>query len=279
MKKLLVAKNIGFCFGVKRAVEETEKLLKKFSLSTIGDIVHNPMVMEKLKSKGLNVFNSIKELKGKYFLIRSHGLSKKDIEKIKKLGFEIFDLTCPFVKKIHNLVENLNKKNYYIIIIGNKNHPEVLGIKGYGEKIDIIEKKKDFFNFKNKKMEKVAIIGQTTLNFNCFLGFAKDIINKINAREFLIINTICKVTEEREKEGIEIAKKSDAVFVLGGKGSSNTKKLFNICKNFCKNTFHIEKISDLGKINLNKFEKIGIVSGTSTPHFFINEVLEYIKKL
>jgi 4-hydroxy-3-methylbut-2-enyl diphosphate reductase len=280
MKELLVAKNIGFCFGVKRAVEETEKLLEKFSsISTIGDIVHNPIIMEKLKSKGLNVCNSIKKLKGKYFLIRSHGLSKKDIEKIKKLGFEIFDLTCPFVKKIHNLVENLNKKSYYIIIIGNKNHPEVLGIKGYSKKINIIEKEEDFLNLKKKKMEKVAIIGQTTLNFNCFLGFAKDIINKINAREFLIINTICKVTEEREKEGIEIAKKSDAVFVLGGKESSNTKKLFNICKNFCKNTFHIEKISDLGKINLNNFKKIGIVSGTSTPHFFINEVIEYIKKL
>ncbi len=279
MKELLVAKNIGFCFGVKRTIEETEKLLEKFSsLSTIGDIVHNPIIMEKLKSKGLNVYNSIKELKGKYFLIRSHGLSKKEIEKIKKLGFEIFDLTCPFVKRIHNLVENLNEKSYYIIIIGNKNHPEVLGIKGYGKKINIIEKKRDFLNIKDKKMEKVAVIGQTTLNFNYFLDFVKDIINRVNANELLVINTICKVTEEREKEGIEIAKKSDAVFVLGGKKSSNTKKLFNICKKFCANTFHIEKISDLSKINLDKFKKIGIVSGTSTPHFFINEVIEYIKK-
>ena len=280
MKKLFVAKNIGFCFGVKRAVEQTEKLLEKLqSLSTIGDIVHNPIIMEKLKSKGLNVYNSIEKLNGKYFLIRSHGLSKKEIEKIKKLGFEVFDLTCPFVKKIHNLVENLNKKGYYIIIIGNKNHPEVLSIKGYGKKIYIIEKKEDFFNFRRKKMEKVAVIGQTTLNFEYFLDFVKYIVNKINAKEFLIINTICKVTEEREKEGIEIAKKSDAVFVLGGKESSNTKKLFNICKNFCTNTFHIEKISDLSKINFKKFKKIGIVSGTSTPHFFINEVIEYIKKV
>jgi len=280
MKKLFIAKNIGFCFGVKRAVEETERLLEKFSsLSTIGEIVHNPLIMEKLKSKGLNVYKSIEELKGKYFLIRSHGLGKKEIEKIRRLGFEIFDLTCPFVKKIHTLVENLDRKEYNIIIIGNKSHPEVLGIKGYSCKINIIEKKEDFLNFKNKKMEKVAIIGQTTLNFNWFLDFVSEIIEKIEAKEFLVINTICKVTEEREREGVEIAKKSDAVLVLGGKESSNTKKLFHICRNICKNTFHIEKFSDLDKINLNKFENIGIVSGTSTPHFFINEVVKYIKKL
>lgn len=232
--------------------------------------------MEKLKSKGLKVYNSIEEVEGKYFLIRSHGLSKKEVEELRKKNFEIFDLTCPFVKKIHNLVENLNKKGYYIIIIGRKNHPEVAGIKGYAEKIQIIENEEDFFILENK-MEKIAIVGQTTLNFEEFLKFIKMIIEKIKAKEILIFNTICKVTEEREKEGIEIAKKVDALMVLGGKESSNTKKLFKICKNFCSNTFHIEKISDLSKINLKNFEKIGIISGTSTPDFFINEVIEYIK--
>lgn len=278
MKKLIIAKNIGFCFGVKRAVEVTEKLLEKVpSLYTVGDIVHNPLVMEKLKSKGLNVCNSIKEIKGKYFLIRSHGLSKKEIEELKNKKIEIFDMTCPFVKKIHYLVENLDKKGYHIIIIGNKNHPEVLGIKGYGNKIYIIENEKDVLYCKKKKMERVAIIGQTTLNFNFFLKFIKIIFKKIKAKEILIYKTICKVTEEREKEGIEMAKKVECVLTLGGKESSNTKKLFEICKKICKNTFHIEKISDLSKINLKKFKSIGIISGTSTPDFFIKDVIKYLK--
>ncbi|MCM8805076.1 MAG: 4-hydroxy-3-methylbut-2-enyl diphosphate reductase [Candidatus Omnitrophica bacterium] len=280
MKKLIIAKNIGFCFGVKRAVETSEKLLEKIpSLDTVGDIVHNPLVMEKLKSKNLNVCNSIKEIKGKYFLIRTHGLSRKEIEELKNRKIKIFDMTCPFVKKIHYLVENLNKKGYHIIIIGNKNHPEVLGIKGYGEKINIIEKEKDIFYCKKNKMEKIAIIGQTTLNFSFFLRFIEIILKKIKAKEVLIYNTICKVTEEREEEGKEISKKVECVLTLGGKESSNTKKLFEICKKICENTFYIEKISDLSKINFKKFKSIGIISGTSTPNFFIKEVIEYLKKI
>ncbi|MGB9677017.1 MAG: 4-hydroxy-3-methylbut-2-enyl diphosphate reductase [Candidatus Ratteibacteria bacterium] len=279
MKKLIVAKNIGFCFGVKRAVETTERLLDRLkSLSTIGDIVHNPIVMEKLKLKGLKVYNSINEVIEKHFLIRSHGLARNEIEKLKKLNLEIFDLTCPFVKKIHYLVENLSNVGYNILIVGNKNHPEVLGIQGYGRNIKIIENKKDLLKYKYLKKKKVAIVSQTTLNFNYYFEIVKNIIKMIEASEILVLNTICKVTEEREKESIEIANSVDAVFVLGGKESSNSKKLFKICKKECNYTFFIEKISDLGKIKFSDFKNIGIVSGTSTPNFFIKDVIEYFKK-
>jgi len=279
MKKLFIAKNIGFCFGVKRAVETAEKLLEKISnLYTVGNIVHNPLVIEKLREKGLIVCNSIGEVKGKHFLVRSHGLAKKEIDKLKKADIEIFDTTCPFVKKIHYCVENLEKKGYHIIIIGNKNHPEVLGIKGYAKNIDVLEDEVDLRRIKEKKLNKIAIVGQTTLNFKSYLGLVKNIIKKMKLKEILIFNTICKVTEEREKEAIEIAGKVEAVFVLGGKESSNTRKLYHICKKINSNTFHIEKFSDLSKINYNKFKDIGVVSGTSTPHFFIDDVVEYFKK-
>jgi 4-hydroxy-3-methylbut-2-enyl diphosphate reductase len=280
MKRLIVAKNIGFCFGVKRAVEMTEKLLEKLeSLSTVGDIVHNPLVMENLKFKGLKVYNSISEVKGKYFLIRSHGLAKKEIEKLKKANLEIYDMTCPFVKKIHYLVESLSNNGYNILIVGNKKHPEVLGIKGYGKNISVIENKLDVSKYRYYEKSKIAIVSQTTLNFNYYFDVVKNIINMIEAKEILVLNTICKITEEREKESTEIAKFVDAIFVLGGRESSNTKKLFKICKKECKNTFFVEKISDLCKIKLTNFNNLGIISGTSTPDFFIKEVIEYLKKI
>ncbi|MFN4226822.1 MAG: 4-hydroxy-3-methylbut-2-enyl diphosphate reductase [Candidatus Ratteibacteria bacterium] len=280
MKKLFVAKNVGFCFGVKRAVETTEKLLDDLkSLSTVGDIVHNPLVMEKLKLKGLKVYSSIEEVEGEHFLIRSHGLSKDQIEKIKNANLKIYDMTCPFVKKIHYLVENLSYIGYNILIVGNKTHPEVLGIKGYGKDIKIIENKVDILRYKFKRTSKVAVISQTTLNFDYYFDIVKEIIKMIKVKELLILNTICKVTEEREKESLKIAKLVDAVLVLGGKRSSNTKKLFKICQKECKYCFFVENFLDLSKIEFNNFNKVGIISGTSTPNFFIEEVIEYLKKI
>ncbi|MCM8771526.1 MAG: 4-hydroxy-3-methylbut-2-enyl diphosphate reductase [Candidatus Omnitrophica bacterium] len=279
MKRMFIAKNIGFCFGVKRAVETAEKLLEEIpQLYTIGDIVHNPLVIERLKKKGLIICSSVKDVKGDYFLVRSHGLPKKELEELKKNNKKIFDMTCPFVKKIHHYVENFIKRGYHIIIIGNKTHPEVLGIKSCGEKIDVLEDKVDFEKIKSKRLKKVVVIGQTTLNFNDYLQVVKDIVKKIDVKEILVINTICKVTEEREKESMEIAKRVDAVFVLGSKESSNTRKLYETCRKFCSNTFYVENFLDLCKINLNKFKNIGIVSGTSTPNFFINDVIEYFRK-
>ncbi|MCS7181443.1 MAG: 4-hydroxy-3-methylbut-2-enyl diphosphate reductase [bacterium] len=280
MKKLIVAKNIGFCFGVKRAVEKTEELLSSLkSIATVGNIVHNPLVMENLKSKGLKVYDSIDMVKDENFLIRSHGIPKRDIEKLKRFNIKIYDMTCPFVKKIHKLVENLTKDKYKIFIVGNKKHPEVLGIKGYGKSIVVVENVKELKKYKNININKLAIIGQTTLTFENYIKTVKRILNILKAKEFLVINTICKVTEDREKESFQIAKLVDAVLVLGGKNSSNTKKIFRICKKECKNTFFVEKFSDLSKINLDIFKNVGVTSGTSTPNFFIIEIIEYLKKI
>lgn len=275
MKKLIVAKNIGFCFGVKRSVKMAEKLLKKYSfLYSIGDIVHNPIVIEKLKEKGLKVVENEKEIEKVPFIIRSHGLGMEKIEKLKKKEIEIYDATCPFVKRVHQLVKKLDNQNYFIIIIGNKFHPEIKAVREYGKRSVVFE---NFKTLRKNKFSKIAVIGQTTLSFSGYMEVVEKLIRNLKFEKILIYNTICKVTEERQKEAEEISRKVDLMLVVGGKKSSNTKKLFEICKKINRNTLHIEKMGELCKISFYKIKSIGITSGTSTPDYFIREVAEYIK--
>jgi len=276
MKKIIMAKDIGFCFGVRRAVNMAEKILEKNrNLVSIGDIVHNPVVMEKLIKKGLKVFKEDKEIKTGPFIIRSHGLSPSKIKKLQQRGIEIYDATCPYVKKIHHLIEKLDRENFSIIIIGNRFHPEVMALKEYGDNVFIFDGKE--IDFK-KKFEKVAVIGQTTLSFKKYFSFVKYIVEKIESEEIKVYNTICKVTENRQKQAGEISKRVDAVFILGGKNSSNTTKLYELCKLKNKKSFHIEKMEEFDKIDIHKFNSIGIISGTSTPEEFIKDVVEYLEK-
>ncbi|MCD6408626.1 4-hydroxy-3-methylbut-2-enyl diphosphate reductase [bacterium] len=275
MKKLIIAKNIGFCFGVKRTVEMAEKLLEKSGcLYSIGDIVHNPIVIEKLKEKGLKVVENEEEIEKVPFIIRSHGLGMKKLEKLKKREVKIYDATCPFVKRVHQLIKKLDIENYFIIIIGNKFHPEIKALKEYGSKCIVFENFKELRKF---KFSKIAVVGQTTLSFFKYIEIVEKLIEKLKFEEILIYNTICKVTEERQKEAKEISKKVDLMLILGGKKSSNTKKLFEICKENNRMSFHIEKLEELCKIPFYKVNSIGITSGTSTPDYFIREVTEYIK--
>jgi len=276
LKKIIIAKDIGFCFGVKRAVKIAEEILeKKGKLASLGDIVHNPFVMEQLIKKGLKVYREEKEIKNVPFIIRSHGLPVSKIKTLEKRQIEIYDATCPYVKKIHYLIENLDKENFFIIIIGNKFHPEVISLKDYGRNIFVLDE--EIKNF-NTKFEKVAIIGQTTLSFKKYLELAGKLIKKIESKKTIVYNTICKVTENRQKQATEISREVDAVFILGGKSSSNTTKLYELCKLNNKRSFHIENLEEIDKIDLKKFNSIGIVSGTSTPEEFIDRVLNYLKK-
>jgi len=276
MKKIIMAKDIGFCFGVRRAVKMTEKILEKNkNLVSIGDIVHNPVVMEKLIKKGLKVCKEEKEIKKGPFIIRSHGLSPSKIKKLEGKGIEIYDATCPYVKKVHHLIEKLDRENFLIIIIGNRFHPEVMALKEYGDNVFVFDG--EGIDFK-KKFEKVAIIGQTTLSFKKYFEFVEYLVEKIESKQIRVYNTICKVTENRQKQAKEISRKVDSVFVLGGKNSSNTTKLYELCKLRNKKSFHIEKMGEFDKIDIHKFNSIGIVSGTSTPEEFIKDVIEYLKK-
>ncbi|MCX8081911.1 MAG: 4-hydroxy-3-methylbut-2-enyl diphosphate reductase [bacterium] len=278
MKKILVAKNIGFCFGVRRTVEMAERLLKQYGdVYSIGDIVHNPLVMEELKSNGLKVVKSYKEIKGKRFIVRSHGIGPDTFKYLQTKGVNIFDATCPSVKKIQSLIKTLDNQKYFIIIIGDAKHPEVIGLRNYGRHTLIFSN--SGFPKKIKKLEKVAVIGQTTLSFDDYLRKVRYLKEQEIAKEYVIYNTICKVTGERQKEAIDISRNVDLVLVLGGKHSSNTAKLYETVKMHNRNVFYIEKMDDIYSVNLSCVNSVGLVSGTSTSDGFIEEVKKYIKEI
>ncbi|MDD3725780.1 MAG: 4-hydroxy-3-methylbut-2-enyl diphosphate reductase [Candidatus Ratteibacteria bacterium] len=277
MKKLLVARNIGFCFGVQRTVEIAKRLLLHYrELYSIGDIVHNPLVMEDLKSKGLKVVRSKDGIEGGRFIVRSHGIGPTTLYSLKKKGLEIFDATCPSVKKIQALIKKLDKEKYFIIIIGNEKHPEVMGLQEYGTRTLILGK--DGEPPALKTLDKIAIIGQTTLSFEEYIRKAGYIAEMPFSRKVVIYNTICKVTGERQKEAAEIGREADAVCVLGGRNSSNTTKLYETVKRYNRNVFYIERMEDIEDIPFLRFNSIGLISGTSTPEDFIAEVKKRIKK-
>ena len=276
MKNVILAESAGFCFGVKRAVDTVyEQAEKEEKIYTFGPIIHNESVVDDLKKRGVRVVHSLEELEKQEkgtVIIRSHGVEKRIYEEIKKLGFSIVDATCPFVLKIHKYVEKYSKEGYYIIIIGNEKHPEVVGIKGWcnPKETAVIETAEEAEKFMLSKEQKVCIVSQTTFNNNKF----KELVEIIQKKGYNInvLNTICNATEERQTEAKCIAARVDAMIVIGGRHSSNTQKLFEICKNECENTYYIQTYKDLVRSEFKSVDNVGITAGASTPNNIIEEV-------
>ncbi len=270
-----LAKSAGFCFGVKRAVDTVyQEIEKGKKVYTYGPIIHNDEVVKDLEQKGVQVINSLNEMehleKGT-MIIRSHGISKAEYEKIEQCGFEIVDATCPFVKKIHTNVFKEGMEGKEIVIIGSAKHPEVQGIKGWCQgTCTIIETVEDAQNYTAKTGKKICIVAQTTFNYKKF----KDLVEIISKKgyDILALNTICNATEERQTEARELAKVCDAMIVIGGKQSSNTQKLVEICKSECADTYYIQTLVDLDLEVLKSFRSVGITAGASTPNNIIKEV-------
>jgi len=280
--KVTLAKSAGFCFGVKRAVETVYQEIEqtKTPIYTFGPIIHNEEVVADLEKKGVLVVNSIEELADKpagTVIIRAHGIEKHIYEGIRQLGFEVIDATCPFVLKIHRLVEKYSKENYHVVIIGNESHPEVIGIKSCGdtEAITVLSSKQEAEAFVPFEDRKVCIVSQTTFNYNKFQELVEIISKK--GYDIIVLNTICNATEERQMEAALIAKEVDAMIVIGGKTSSNTQKLFEICKSECENTYYIQTFKDLELSQLESVDNVGITAGASTPNNIIEEVQKYVR--
>ncbi len=277
-----VAKSAGFCFGVKRAVnmvyEQIEK--EKLPIYTYGPIIHNDEVVKDMEEKGVVVIKSLDEIsnlpKG-IVIIRSHGISRIEHETIEQAGFKIMDATCPFVLKIHRLVEKHSGEGRHIIIIGNPDHPEVKGIRGWviGEGVSIINNVSDAEDFCLKTDKKICIVSQTTFNYNKFQELVEIICKK--GYDIFVLNTICNATEERQTEAREISKKSDAMIVIGDKNSSNTQKLFEICKKECENTYYIQTSKGMDYNKLRSINNVGITAGASTPNNIIEEVSKNVR--
>ena len=278
-----LAKTAGFCFGVKRAVDTVYKQIEKHQsekIFTYGPIIHNEEVIKDLRSHGVEVLNDEEELKtvdADVVVIRSHGVAKYIYDIMDERGITCVDATCPFVKKIHKIVAEESAKGPYIVIIGNGEHPEVEGIRGWaGEQVTVIQTPEDAERFElPEKEQKVCIVAQTTFNYNKF----KELVEIISKKRYdiVVLNTICNATKERQTEARQIAARVDAMVVIGDKRSSNTQKLFEICKEECLNTYYIQTLDDLDINQLRSVESVGITAGASTPNKIIEEVQNNVR--
>ncbi|MFC1485100.1 4-hydroxy-3-methylbut-2-enyl diphosphate reductase [bacterium] len=277
--KIMKAENSGMCFGVKRAIKLAREAAKKSdsSVYTLGAIIHNPQAVEVLKRRNIFPIDSILQLENKdTVILRSHGVPQYVWEELVKKGVNIVDATCPFVKKAQRIVSDLAKQRKRTLIIGDKNHPEVIGIKSYAEKNAIIVN--SIKELKTKDLpENLSIISQTTQPFNKI----DTVVEYLESRgiKSIIYNTICDATMKRQEEAYDIANKVDLVIVIGGKNSSNTRRLFEICKEVKKDTIHIEDEKEVDISLFNKKNIIGIVTGASTPSWIIRKVITKLRRL
>ncbi len=278
--EVILAKSSGFCFGVKRAVDKVyEQTEQGKKIYTYGPIIHNEEVVKDLEEKGVKVLEGKDELEALSegsVVIRSHGVSKEICDLIEEKGLECIDATCPFVKRIHNIVQKESEDGRRIIIIGNDGHPEVEGIKGWSKTpATVIESREEAEDFKAEKDEKLCIVSQTTFNYKKFKELVE--IFQKKGYDIIVANTICNATEERQKEASELAAKVDVMIVIGGTHSSNTRKLYELCKSECENTYYIQTLADLQLELPNSVELVGITAGASTPNKIIEEVQNYVR--
>ncbi len=280
MSEVTLANKAGFCFGVKRAVEETIRLREKYNkdIYTLGPLIHNNDVVKSLEEKGIHSI-TLEEAynlkKNDVVVIRSHGVGQNVFDHLRKNNVIIENETCPYVRNIQQKVEEYYNKGYNIIIVGDDKHPEVIGINGWCNDTAIISK--DGENIDAIK-SKVCVVSQTTEKQSNWEKVLNRIISL--AKEIVAFNTICNATEERQESANKLSKEVDLMIVLGGYNSSNTTKLYEICKKNCENTYHVEKVDSslLNMIGNENINKIGITAGASTPEYVIEEAISKMKK-
>ena len=278
--EVVLAKSSGFCFGVKRAVDRVyEQLAENRKIYTYGPIVHNDDVVADLEEKGVKVLNTkeeLTELTEGSVVIRAHGVPKEIYEIMEQKNIECINATCPFVKRIHKIVEKESTEGRRIIVIGNAKHPEVEGIRGWCKTPAIvIESREEALEFEGSMDDKYCVVSQTTFNYKKFQELVE--IFQKKGYDIIVANTICSATEERQKEASELAAKADVMIVIGGTHSSNTRKLYELCKRECENTYYIQTLADLQLELPNSVELVGITAGASTPNKIIEEVQNYVR--
>lgn len=285
-QNIKLAKFAGFCYGVKRAVDTAKKLKSENpdkNIYILGELIHNTDVINELEALGIKTIYEVPEKGDGICIVRSHGEAPEVFKKLERAGFEVVDLTCPDVKKVQQRAVELAKNDYFVIIVGKSNHPEVVAIKAnadlYSSKVIVAANAEDIKSYEEeiKSVKKVGIVVQTTQ----MISTLNEVTNYINsiAKEVLIYNTICQSTAMRQKEARELAEESDLMVVVGSKKSANTTHLAEILKN-CTNTIHIENDSELDECKelFKNIKKIGITAGASTPQNVINNVIEKIKE-
>ena len=285
---VVLAKSAGFCFGVERAVDAVYRVLEeeekknpeeRLPIYTYGAIVHNEKIVENLESRGVHVLKSKEELKALeqgIVVIRAHGVGKDIYDLLEKRGLKIVDSSCPFVRKIQKLVAEHSKAGDSVIVMGDPEHPEIQGILGWGDgDVTALKGIEEVLRLPDGNGKKIFVVAQTTFHIDKF----KTVLETFKKKGYhtSVINTICNATFERQSEAKELAGKSDAMVVIGGSSSSNTKKLYEICKAICPNTQLIQTVKDLKFNSDEAIRNVGITAGASTPKEIIEEVLTYVR--
>lgn len=280
--EILRAKNSGFCFGVRRAINKANELIKNTKTEEIymlGEIIHNPQVIKDFKKKGVQIVNEVSLVPCKKYLItRAHGISSYEKEIARQRNIRIIDTTCPYVKKLHQIASLLNKENYQLYIFGDKDHPEIKSLLSYNNTNAIVfQSCKDLKKYCSTLSQKVGLISQTTRDEDEF----KEVISKIfdDVEELRVFNTICKATSLRQNSTKELANQVDLMIVVGGHNSANTTRLAQLSKKVGAETYHIESVKDIKEKWFDGKDKIGITSGASTPEYITENVINRIKKI
>lgn len=276
---IIVADEAGFCFGVKRAIEIAYREKEKYGdnpIYTFGPLVHNPQVVQKLEMDGIFSIENLNLHPPGRLIIRTHGVSPEIRLEASRLGYDIIDATCPLVKRIHEIVLRLQKEDYPIVIIGNASHPEVQGIMGHVKTESyVIEKNEDVRNLPGFK--KLGVVVQTTSLLSMFHKISMQLLKK--SSEIRIFNTICNTTIERQASAKKIAEKTDIAIVIGGRDSSNTRQLLEICRNVNPRSYHIESSEQIKREWFEGVTSVSLTAGASTPDYIMQEVYEKIQKL
>ncbi len=275
-----LAECMGFCFGVKRAVDTVYEQIKKGkTIYTYGPVVNNEEVVKELAEKGVRVLWSKEELMGLSsgsVIIRAHGVPEEIYHILKERNLECIDATCPFVKRIHNIVEKESGEGRHIVIVGNAGHPEVEGIIGWCRgPVTVLKDLSEAEDFRPPEMEKLCVVSQTTYNYNKFHNIVEILEKK--GYNSSVVNTICNATEERQCAAKALAAEADVMIIIGGKHSSNTRKLYEICAEECTHTYFIQTLDDLHLELPKSVRLVGITAGASTPNKLIEEVQRYVR--
>jgi 4-hydroxy-3-methylbut-2-en-1-yl diphosphate reductase len=278
--RIKVAKNSGFCFGVEKAVNKAFDATKqnKENIYSLGPIIHNKQVIGKLMETGLDVVNSVEEVPHGRVIIRSHGVGKGIYDQAEAKDLTIIDTTCPFVRRIQNIVKDYYHKGFKIAVIGDPTHPEVIGINGWCDNKALIVQSESDIPKDLGHIEKLCIVVQTTMPLARFETLSEQLSQRADHVEKF--DTTCFATKERQESAKELALEVDAMVVIGGYNSSNTQKLVDICKEIRPNsTFHIETASALNSHDFKDFKSVGITAGASTPEWIIQDVIKFLNKL
>ncbi len=286
-----LAECAGFCFGVKRALDMVYEQLKTGkTIYTYGPIVHNEEVVRELERQGVRVIEGEEDLCAcaaddeaagenalrRAVIIRAHGIPRRTQELMEQKGLECIDATCPFVKRIHKIVDKAGGEGCHVVIAGNPGHPEVEGIKGWCcGPVTVLETEEEAENFSPEEGRKICLVAQTTFNYNKFHSIVE--IFQKKGYNGNIVNTICNATEERQRSAKTLAAEADVMIVIGGKHSSNSRKLYEICSRECAHTYFIQTLDDLHLELPKAVRLVGITAGASTPNNLIEEVQNYVR--